>query len=456
MTDINIRVVDTTEIGDPQVLAMLQAFYSRSPMSIDKRIDSLTKDGDGETAADKIRNAIKRYYVDYGHASIGECGGATVFVEGISMLAAKAIQDHPLYVGQECSTRYIDFAHQPIITSSTEDQKVAESFKQLYLETLPVAYEYALRRFPAELVVSSKIAPDQVKAAHERTCKAIAFDFCRGLLPAGATTSVAWTANFRVFNDHLRFLAEHPLDEVRHLAAHIYEQLSSRYGSSFKQESLYRARGPVDLYYNTETVDFDPHLSSVWVPDEKDFVRSFFNGKPTKYGRHRSDNAIYFRIKGSLDFGSYRDLQRHRNGQNQMPLLTPTLGMHSYYQSAFEEMGNHIVEKLYQIEEQLKQLKSAPEYLQYAVPMGMKVPTKLTWSLGQLRYVMNLRTKTTVHPTLRDYLFDVYASFDYQSQYPGLLDIAQECLTIDNSPHYAASDRGEQTIKERPSGTTNG
>lgn len=40
---------------------------------------------------------MKSYYVGYGHKSIGDCGTTTIFVENVSMLAAKAIQDTQLY-----------------------------------------------------------------------------------------------------------------------------------------------------------------------------------------------------------------------------------------------------------------------------------------------------------------------------------------------------------------------
>ena len=58
---------------------------------------------------------MSQFYVGYGHKSIGDCGSITIFIEGCSMLAAKAIQDTKLYNGQEASTRYIDFSQQAMI-----------------------------------------------------------------------------------------------------------------------------------------------------------------------------------------------------------------------------------------------------------------------------------------------------------------------------------------------------
>jgi thymidylate synthase ThyX len=59
---------------------------------------------------------METFYVGYGHASIADCGSTTIFIEGISILADKAIQDWQLYSGQETSTRYIDREDKQLLT----------------------------------------------------------------------------------------------------------------------------------------------------------------------------------------------------------------------------------------------------------------------------------------------------------------------------------------------------
>lgn len=73
----------------PEATAMLQALYSRDPKSVlqhKERVQTL--------GVDKFMSS---YYVGYGHKSIGDCGTTTVFIEQVSMLAAKSVQDWPLY-----------------------------------------------------------------------------------------------------------------------------------------------------------------------------------------------------------------------------------------------------------------------------------------------------------------------------------------------------------------------
>ena len=83
---------------------MLQALHSRSTGGIENHLQVLAEKG-----AD---NFMSKFYVGYGHKSIGDCGSVTVFIEGVSLLVCKAIQDTKLYSGQETSTRYVDFSQQ--------------------------------------------------------------------------------------------------------------------------------------------------------------------------------------------------------------------------------------------------------------------------------------------------------------------------------------------------------
>jgi len=85
---------------NPEDTAMMQALYSRSPKSVEEHVDKVKQSGSGKF--------MSTFYVGYGHASIADCGSTTIFIENISILADKAIQDWPLYSGQETSTRYID------------------------------------------------------------------------------------------------------------------------------------------------------------------------------------------------------------------------------------------------------------------------------------------------------------------------------------------------------------
>ena len=100
-----VIVLNTGALITPEAEAMLQALHSRSTGGLSSHLKKLQEKGP--------TNFMQNFYVGYGHKSIGDCGTTTLFIEGVSMLVAKAIQDWPLYSGQESSTRYIDFSQQP-------------------------------------------------------------------------------------------------------------------------------------------------------------------------------------------------------------------------------------------------------------------------------------------------------------------------------------------------------
>jgi thymidylate synthase ThyX len=118
-----VLVLDNGAEIDAQAEAMLQALHSRSTGGIKHHLKVLKERG--------AENFMEQFYVGYGHKSIGDCGSTTVFVEGISMLAAKAIQDWRLYSGQEASTRYVDFSKQNFLNpdKTKKGDKILESWR---------------------------------------------------------------------------------------------------------------------------------------------------------------------------------------------------------------------------------------------------------------------------------------------------------------------------------------
>lgn len=466
MSNQKILVLNGTDIGDPEVMGMLQAFYSRSPMAIEDRLRTLNGD-EKELKEDKIRAAMKRYYVDYGHASIGDCGNATVFVEGISMLAAKVIQDDPLYNGQECSTRYLDFAKQPFLTAqgSSAEVYVQEAWRALYQAYLPQLVSWAQENYTYD-VVSDRVPEDKVHETWVSTCKAIAFDVARGLLPCGTSTNVAWTGTLRRLGDRCKEMAQHPLEEVRRIAKNVHAALYAKHPNSFKPTLDCSEDNVHSTLYSSDFLSKDgtglseaPVIKSSWFPEE--LPADHFSGILTcvKNGvmhEKAAASLMYFNIYGQIDFGSFRDLQRHRNGLNQLPLVghwgsERAITLNSYYTGILKKVDSDLFSQVESLVHHLHGFHIEREDFQYLLPMMTNVPTRLHWNLGQVRYVLGLRSKTSVHPTLRAWVQHLRAALVGEEQRHGL---PNQCLwnfcPVNTDPDYKASDRGNQTIKERP------
>ncbi|MDD5464353.1 MAG: FAD-dependent thymidylate synthase, partial [Candidatus Moranbacteria bacterium] len=136
---------------DGQAEAMLQALHSRSTGGIKSHLKILQEKG--------AENFMEKFYVGYGHKSIGDCGSVTVFVEGVSMLGAKAIQDWRLYSGQEASTRYVDFSKQKFLdpTGTAAVEEILEDWRKFYLEAQQPVQEHLKKQFPKKDIEDQKI-----------------------------------------------------------------------------------------------------------------------------------------------------------------------------------------------------------------------------------------------------------------------------------------------------------
>lgn len=377
----------------PEDIAMVQALYSRDPRSARVHIEQVKKIGSGKF--------MGQYYVGYGHKSIGDCGTTTIFIEGCSMLGAKAIQDWLLYNGQEASTRYLDFSAQNILNphGSKEGEEIQAKWMRMY--------NIAIEHFNSELPKRYPIKEGDDEKSYEKAIKARAFDIARAFLPAGMTTLVSWHTNLRQAEDHLKRMRHHPLEEVRQIAESIHSALMAKYPNSFKHkrygdEEEYLAMSQAEVAY-TRLPHTDFKYTSHLKPDKLARYMKILEMRPAKAElpfQMRECGDIDFEF--SIDFASYRDAQRQRSMIAPQPLLTTDWGFHPWYLNQMSELVQlgakmEIASQL----NSLNQIIMDKYQKQYYVAMGFQVPLAVTATLPAATYVAELRAGTTVHPTLR-------------------------------------------------------
>lgn len=391
-----VIVLDTGAVIDAEAEAMLQALHSRSVGGLRSHLEVLRKKG--------AQNFMQSFYVGYGHKSIGDCGSATVFIEGVSMLVAKAIQDTMLYSGQEASTRYIDFARQPFLNplGTPEGQEVLEEWRRFYVEGLELVVADVARRFPRK--------DGEDEKTYEKAVKARAFDIIRGFLPAGASTNLAWHTNLRQFADHLTLLRNHTLSEVRTVAEAIEDALKEMFPNSFGQKhypdtEAYYWDWMEKGYYLEQPRNFPDFALNLDGVDRSalSYFKRFLVSRPPKAELPKKVGVCgTMRFHFTLDFGSFRDLERHRSLIQMMPLVTMQHGFHEWYLSEMPDDLRERAQKLLKNQEQrIHFLNIDLPVRQYYIPMGYKLPIVISGDLPALVYVCELRSGSTVHPTLR-------------------------------------------------------
>ena len=223
-------------------------------------------------------------------------------------------------------------------------------------------------------------------------------------------------------HDHLAWLRWHPLAEVRELDEGVVSVLVERYPSSgfngtagagvsgVTSEGQAMRDAWLTEMANLHSYDMDMH-------EPTDRVTVLPNYSVTKLDQYRSilmsrprgavlphfvGDAGQVRLCFDLDFGSFRDLQRHRNGVCRMPIVEGTLGFERWYidelpESLRDEASDLVVSQ----RAATSSVTRNPIAAQYYRPLGERVRCDVTYGLPALLYVLELRSQKTVHPTLR-------------------------------------------------------
>lgn len=390
-----VLVLNTGAVITQEAEAMLQALHSRSAEGIRSHLIVLDERG--------AEGFMKTYYVGYNHKSIGDCGTATIFIEGVSMLVAKAIQDWMLYSGQETSTRFIDFSrqkfHDPV--GSPESAAILNRWREFYVTSQQPLREHLRSRFPRE--------QEEKESVYEKAIAARSFDILGAFLPAGASTNLAWHTNLRQAADKLALLRHHPLEEVRAIAEAVHAVLAEAFPSSFGHKRYEAAESYhawwMDQHYY---LDADPNM---W-PDFEltsdridrkllETYREVLRRRPEKTDLpKRIGETGTLQFSFLFDFRSFRDLQRHRAVFQCMPLLTTKFGFEEWYLGELPPELERMARNL--IREQTRQIQRMPDrHAQYYTAMGFRTPNRLTGDLPALAYLVELRAGSAVHPTLQ-------------------------------------------------------
>jgi thymidylate synthase ThyX len=390
-----VLVLETGATIDPEAAAMLGALHSRSIGGIRSHLQVLAEKG--------AENFMSKFYVGYGHKSIGDMASITVFIEGVSLLAAKAIQDSRLYNGQEASTRYIDFTKQAFVdpVGTPESHTLLESMRTFYLHGLEV--------LPPFLKTKYAMAEGEKESIYDKAILARAFDIMRSFLPAGASTNLAWHGPVRVIGDRIPILRHHPLVEVRNIATALETALLKAHPNSFSdkrydgtEEYLSKAIPALTYWHSSSVTECTLTHDTIDREYLKQY-RSILTTRPPKTELPKMlDDAGEIQFEYLLDFGSYRDIQRHRAVAQRMPLLTTEYGFGTWYLDEMPEgLRAEAREEIVRLTSEIAGLKQAPEVAQYYTPIGFLTANRITGSLPALTYLLELRSGSTVHPTLR-------------------------------------------------------
>tara|TARA_B100001778_G_C18579546_1_gene626749 strand:- start:64 stop:1680 length:1617 start_codon:yes stop_codon:yes gene_type:complete len=449
------------------VKGALFARYSRSAKSLrrlflDEFLGDLDISGDASIDAtiglEHAEKLYHRIFFEYGDDSVAQLGGVHLACEQASNLLTKVLEWGRLMSYLEQSTRYISYDSRfggryryyrdPEIMESSFGARYIGDLDRIfdtYAHLVPQMQDFVREQFPKH--------PDDGDFVYRQAVKAKAFDALRGLLPAASLSNVGIYGTGQAYEALLLRMRSHALPEARYYADLMLGELR-KVIPSFLERVDREDRGVVWSDYLQETredtadvvaalfpegsivdpsptvrlVDFDPEgevkmIASMMYPhstmsedqlerrvagmnheDRMAVARAYVGDRRNR--RHKPGRALerpFYRFDVLVDYGAFRDLQRHRmlsmDWQNLSPHhgyisspLVNAAGMGPVYEEAMERSA-----ALYDL-----LVDDFPDQASYAINLAYKIRFNMNINARSAMHLIELRTTPQGHPSYRE------------------------------------------------------
>ncbi len=448
------------------VKGALFARYSRTAKSLrrlflDEFVGDLDMSGDLTMDATmglaRAEQLYDRVFLEYGDDSVAQLGGVHLACEQASNLLTKILERGRLMAYLEQSTRYVAYDDRPsngryryyrdpaIGRSALAARYVGDMDRlfDTYAELLPKMQEWFTGLYPKE--------PGDSDFVHRQSIRAKAFDALRGILPAATLSNLGIYGTGQAYEMLLVRMRAHPLPEARAYAAMMLEELRKVVPSFLKRVDMpdrggawsdyqMRNRSAMTevadrLFAGVEPearpmvtlVDFDPEgeeklVAATLYPytdlpddqvlatvrrmsvDERLSVLRAAVGERTNR-RHRPGRGLErtgYRFDILSDYGSFRDLQRHRLLTIEWQDLSPR---HGYLlpDAVVDAGAGEFFEEAMDRSRDLYEAMAGPfpSQASYAVALAYRVRYLMQLNVREAMHVIELRTSPQGHPEYR-------------------------------------------------------
>lgn len=433
----------------------------------DNTVDQLVATQQAEAFYDRV-------LVGYGDDSVAELGGAHIACEGISNIAAKALEDSRLGLSPlEKSTRYVPFnrkvngryryCREPQIMTSAHADRYETTLDHLF-DTYSTLIEPLLTWVQAQ----TPRDPATSERAYTSATRAKTFDLLRGLLPMATLTNVGLFGNGRAFEYLLVKLTASPHQEVQQLGAAMQQELDQMIPSFVKRAKSDRGQQYADYLSHNRSrvqqwaekrlgqmqpdfsqavrlVEYDPHAEAKVVaailyaqsdlPLEQlraavqDFseaeriavLNAYVGDRASRFHRPgRAFEETYYTFDVLADIGAYRDLHRHRVLTQERQSYSVRHGYEvppELEAAGFAAPYRQALEAAAETTETIA--ADLPEAAQYVVPFAYRVRWRMTLNLREVYHFVELRSARQGHPSYRAIAQEMYRQI--QAVHPTLV-----------------------------------
>lgn len=455
-------------INMPEVVkGALYARYSRSPKSLRRLFLDEFYNGDEEKIIEpkndnkRAEKLYDKVFVEYGDDSVAQLGGAHIACEGCSNILVKVLERGRLASYLEQSTRYVyyDDKVNNKYKYSIPEEIIGTDFEKKYSEycdKLFSTYSEFIGLMDVHFRKEYPQKENQSIRAYSSTIKAKSCDIARNLLPASTKTNMGIFASgqsyewllvkmFASNNKEVQSYAFMMLEELRKIIPAFMKRVDlpnrGKLWSNFvsdtksatrenavqfntKDSKLWRNNNlqveflgtdsdalnilTASIVYESSNSSYENIITHVKGLQEDEKIKIISeNTRGRKNRRHKPDRGfedIYYSFEITSDYGSFRDLQRHRMMTLKWQNLSTDLG---FYVPHEIESNPLLMKKYHSLMEQAfdnyHEMKSifGEEISQYIVPFGFNIRYFFKFNARQAFHLIELRTQKQGHTNYR-------------------------------------------------------
>lgn len=419
----------------PEVVAVAFAKSSRSSEPFDVIARELNED--------KSRKFHEKWVVGYGHSSVSEHAVLSIAIENVSILATKFIEDNRLASFTEKSSRYQIFDKDRYYKP---ENIMKSDLGKLYERTCDEILEFYSRLVPLMILFFKDRFPNET----EINIKNKALDVCRYLLPVSCLTNLGMTINARNLEHAIVKLLTHPLKEMQEIGEEIKEAGLKVTPTLIKYTSYDKYLGETVKELEKKTsillekisdsnengavlVEFDKDAENKLIAailyrfsqspykkikemvksmnkKEKEEIIDEALKKMDKFDRPiRELEHVYYTFDVLMDYGGFRDVQRHRMCTQTNQEVTIEHGYETpkeIIEAGFEKEFKECMEKAKVTFFEIK--KEFPKEIQYVIPLAFRKRVLITMNLRELFHFIKLRSGQTGHISYRRIAWHMY------------------------------------------------
>lgn len=442
MLDQNERRIYSLNGLPPEIIAVAFARCSRSPEPFYLIAKELNED--------KSRQFHERFVIGYGHASIAEHAILSLAIENVSVLATKVLEDNRLCSFTEKSTRYQLFDrnryYKPKNIMNSKLGKIYKETADYLLDTynslFPPMIEFWKKKYEKPKEVSDTLYEIQLKNK--------ALDVLRYMLPVSILTNLGMTVNARNLEHAITKLLSHPLEEMQNIGKDLKEASLkitptlvkyTDYNKYLSETSLelqniakeITSSVTVDEEQKATLVEYDKEaedkvitsilyrFSNLEYTAIKDKVKIMSHEEKEKVIEKalckmekfdwpiREFEHVYYTFDVLMDYGTFRDLQRHRMCTQTNQECTINHGYctpEEIVEAGLKETYDNCMKK--SVEAYQKIHKEFPKEAQYIVPMAFRKRTLFTMNLRECHHLIKLRTSAVAHKSYKQIARQMY------------------------------------------------